>query len=710
MKSTFWNLLKDYSIEIPIMQRDYAQGRDDDKAKLIRQYFLRDIKKALDEQQPLNLDFVYGSVQGTKMLPLDGQQRLTTLFLLHWWAAAKSGHGDEARELLCKFSYQTRTTSKQFCKRMVCFSPQPEDGGVSGQIKNQEWFFKAWEQDPTVKSMLTMLDAIEKEFGASETNYYDRLTQKELVVFEHLKLTDFGLTDNLYIKMNARGKPLTEFENFKARFEGFLEEKYPDRKKEFAQKADGKWLDLFWNDTGERADEAFMNYIGFIAEAGSYVNGVDKLSPSDIAFKLQMFEKPNTLDLLFKSLDALVEEQNREEYFLRYFTPADGEYEPGKVKLYAKDVNLWKQCLFLDKQFTIANQLIFYGVLLQLSAGGVKSHELRRLRNLILNTPGSLYADKAPTLYKTVHGIMAGAGYDAPNSIFSGPQIAYEKRKDEFLALHPEMRDQVNHFEDHRVLRGCLSAFDLDAQTLPCARERFEQLFEKGADCNKIHRALLCFGEYSQLIKGDRWRLANDESTWNTIFTAEDVSKIRNAMRGLLAEYPAVQLDEIIERYLKGRENEEKGALDYYFIKYGAINKHDVCYEGTYLWSDDESDLRMISKSMLTSWWVDPRLWAVYMSLDKSLRNDLAERDVLVCDRDVRKTGGDMRPMTVCGIEISWENDGWCIEPAGDASQEVQVKYDALCAQFGIDGGMLELPLTEDRIPIAVDIVKYIVG
>ena len=31
-----------------------------------------------------------------------------------------------------------------------------------------------------------------------------------------------GLNDDLYIKMNSRGKPLTEFENFKARFQGLI--------------------------------------------------------------------------------------------------------------------------------------------------------------------------------------------------------------------------------------------------------------------------------------------------------------------------------------------------------------------------------------------------------------------------------------------------------------------------------------------------------
>ncbi len=43
--------------------------------------------------------------------------------------------------------------------------------------------------------------------------------------------------EDLYIKMNSRGKPLTEFENFKARFEQDIG--HSARADEFAHKIDG---------------------------------------------------------------------------------------------------------------------------------------------------------------------------------------------------------------------------------------------------------------------------------------------------------------------------------------------------------------------------------------------------------------------------------------------------------------------------------------
>src|SRR5688572_8742108 len=74
------------SIEIPIIQRDYAQGRQSKDVERIRKQFLESLHRAITSQtSPLKLDFIYGNVLSGKLIPLDGQQRLTTLFLLHWY-------------------------------------------------------------------------------------------------------------------------------------------------------------------------------------------------------------------------------------------------------------------------------------------------------------------------------------------------------------------------------------------------------------------------------------------------------------------------------------------------------------------------------------------------------------------------------------------------------------------------------------------------
>src|SRR5665213_3644404 len=112
-KYTFWTLCSKYDkIEVPIIQRDYAQGRETPGVERIRNSFVNDyLLDALLKRTPRELDFVYGSVIAdptdatakTLFVPLDGQQRLTTLFLLHWFIALKEGRMPDARKALSKF-------------------------------------------------------------------------------------------------------------------------------------------------------------------------------------------------------------------------------------------------------------------------------------------------------------------------------------------------------------------------------------------------------------------------------------------------------------------------------------------------------------------------------------------------------------------------------------------------------------------------------
>lgn len=251
--TTFWTFLREHSVTIPIIQRDYAQGR---KGKVeLRKTFLKDLRNALDSNERLKLDFVYGASEHGAVNPLDGQQRLTTLWLLHWYLAYMSGKiNDNTSKILKRFSYETRMSSREFCERLSSFSkPLPDAKGIAAHIQNQTWFRSSWHHDPTIQSMLRTLegseygalDGIEGVFKAchdgecvecrldkcplsqvkcdSYDEYWNRLTGNECpIVFHYLDIHGIGQTDDLYIKMNARGKPLTSFENFKADLAGYI--------------------------------------------------------------------------------------------------------------------------------------------------------------------------------------------------------------------------------------------------------------------------------------------------------------------------------------------------------------------------------------------------------------------------------------------------------------------------------------------------------
>lgn len=159
-------------IVIPLIQRDYAQGRIDKDINRVRSRFLQALYRAVTGE-PITLDFVYGDIdeEGT-MTPLDGQQRLTTLFLLHWYAAKKEKISDDKYAFLSRFSYETRYSARYFCAELVKFMPSFETT-LSADIKNQAWFPFDWKDDPTISSMLVMLDAIDERFKDVPDIYTD---------------------------------------------------------------------------------------------------------------------------------------------------------------------------------------------------------------------------------------------------------------------------------------------------------------------------------------------------------------------------------------------------------------------------------------------------------------------------------------------------------------------------------------------------------
>ena len=267
-KNTLLSLLECYHIQIPIIQRDYAQGRKGESN--IRHKFISDLYDTLQKGKYINLDFIYGSVNGDKLYLLDGQQRITTLFLLHWYVAMGEKISPEKyKNTLSKFSYETRSSSREFCHTLITkeFSFQDETKKLSEQIINSSWFFMAWKKDPTIQSMLTMLDTIQDIFKITH-DYWDKLNN---ITFQFLKLEDFGLSDDLYLKMNSRGRPLTEFENFKANLIQKIKDINESKKEKepLNMNFDGEWTDLFWNLSNQEKllsfDERYLNFLRAMA-------------------------------------------------------------------------------------------------------------------------------------------------------------------------------------------------------------------------------------------------------------------------------------------------------------------------------------------------------------------------------------------------------------------------------------------------------------
>lgn len=293
-KTSLWHLLGKYEIVIPIIQRDYAQGRKGKEDLRFR--LLKSLKNALDGNKEIKLDFVYGSVDNNRMTPLDGQQRLTTLWLLHWFIAFRAGklREQEVQNRLKKFYYATRPSSTEFCRRLVEEFGKIDENSINntsivGHIKNRHWYYSYYKNDPTIRAILIMIgnnsdkeqqkDCLEQVFNCCNFGcYWDKLTGADCPIqFYHQDMigNDVPLVDDLYIKMNARGKQLTHFENFKAELIGYNQDKSCDsddfkldiagneKDQEFVSNLDNSWVNIFWpyRNKYNRVDEIYYKFI-----------------------------------------------------------------------------------------------------------------------------------------------------------------------------------------------------------------------------------------------------------------------------------------------------------------------------------------------------------------------------------------------------------------------------------------------------------------
>lgn len=308
----------DIPIRIPMIQRDYAEGRQTSFVEGKRRNLLTDMLDVVYEAKPdLSFDFVYGYMRDDKGIctiknyndyeahkkaffePLDGQQRLTTLFLMHWFFGRENELKDEYNHSL--FVYETRDTSEEFCHWLVNHSskqiidnwqnnitdiakrnkdnkdkwdtekdsegkidkylnmlkyPIQAKPSLLDYMKSLDDFKWAWREDPSIISMIVVLEEMYKLIIERNWTYDDGIAKNQnLNKITFMLLDDLECDGNeLFEKMNARGKALTNFEILKSVLEEEMELQdlpYSNNKiyNDWRNYVDGKWVDYCWQNT-----------------------------------------------------------------------------------------------------------------------------------------------------------------------------------------------------------------------------------------------------------------------------------------------------------------------------------------------------------------------------------------------------------------------------------------------------------------------------
>lgn len=763
-------------IEIPIIQRDYAQGRDVPAVKVIRDDFLDSLVSALTGGKPISLDFVYGEIEGGTLRPLDGQQRLTTLFLLHWYVAARLERLPEAQPWL-RFAYATRPTAEHFCRELV----RPDNGSADAfsarepqeWIKDQPWYLYSWRHDPTVTSMLNVLDAIHLRLGDPWVDLdavWQALTLSEgtpAIGFYFLPIDDMPSGEELYIKMNSRGKTLTSWENLKPRLEKLVSGSLDEADfSEFVRRIDGIWTDVLWRleaDGGDwRVDEEFERYLEFIIEVGEWRDSIPSVGTLlDRAERVLAGGGDNmqrNVKFLFHAFDTWtaktangrVEPIDTGDLFALHFasTAETGAAIGDRVLLFeeSRDVDLFRQCCDRyglggkNRLFTLAQTLVLFAVLIHRQAPRVDvQRRLRILRNLTDTAGNEVTEARMPDLVAAVEVLMSAESIDAAlawmesRTTFNPDRIADEREKLRLFTDASELQATVFALEDHVLLRGRIFPFDLAPENwdrLPARAKAFRAI-TLSEHWPLLTRALLSCGDYGYRI----WNLRQFGTvnpaygaSWRDVLTRygrKSNEGLRTSLAKLLDRVsshqsdPATALQTVIDTFLQDARAGDQPVYDwrYYLVAYPIMSSAPRgVYQGEFLEATGRWFYSMcLMKTQSGGFgggatYHDPFLMAVRerSGLEDGLMAPIYNLGSAAAPRWMRTTRSETGVRCVqSGFEVDAPQD-----------PELAETFDEVCRAVGVVDGLLaidqrlrgeELLDTEDRVEVGARLVSALV-
>ncbi len=649
MRNNYIEILSQ-KVEIPIIQRDYAQGRTDNKTNKIRKDFLDVLfdfiqhKYSQASSAEIELDFIYGfNEQDTNnqktFIPIDGQQRLTTLWLLYWFVSIRENISHNEKYFLSNFLYETRHSTTEFCKRLIQFKPDFSSDCIGEEIKNQAWYFEIWDFDPSIQAMIIVLNDIEAR--------YDKLNIAKVwseiegancpFHFYKLDMNKVGLTDDLYIKMNSRGKALTEFEYFKASFTELLIQ--PKQKERFEKSIDGDWIDSVWNivfesksltdedDIASIVDNSFLNFFNFITSVIAFKKDIkteigirykDTVVSADLV-KIIYNDTANQ-NILFDTLDAICTQQESEPLFWSnsfYFGKDEFMFSKSRLFFQHKEVNLLKRCLFNFASLTFPEQLLLHASFTQLiNKSKDFENRIRIIRNLAVNSENELRETILGNSFDEIEHFIINGDLNIFSN-FKTDQIDEENRKEEFLKQYVIDTNILRQLEDSDILRGSISLLPLNDNFRNRAKKFLELLDEDevisdfGNKCN----LLLCFGDYSQ----DKGSLTNLMSPTKAIirsfFTSPGYNKVQlysktqivvlKCLDFFIANPNIATTKKIVDTLTDYITNPKD--WKYYFIKYPSFREN--CTRGYYYWHIEDYCIWKMRVTQFNGYHWDPFLY-----------------------------------------------------------------------------------------------------
>lgn len=605
---TFSQFINQYSVEIPRIQRDFTYGSGTEKTEKVLTKLLSDIHCSLKNCKGLILDFVYGcndKYNANTFQPLDGQQRLTTLFLIYYFAACKAGIKIDKT-----FKYATRDNSTIFCEELLKFEYNKNEGSIVDQIKDSAFFRPSFNDDPSIRSILVVLKKIEAEFSEmvmedNPSELWDAINQQSCPVkFYCLDFGTFTLSDDLYIKMNSRGKQLTEYEIFKSQFEKYIEMHIGKKLRyDTAKLFDNEYTDLLWTKLGKDKSKIDDAFVYLFKNLFILLNHRFKKGKVLLDWKKTLYENIALLNIAIDDvnfirdfLDKFILIKNtsflNDNFYYNDSVVLDDSSQKGKIRFFKSNIDVLEDacCSILNNPKLVSLYAVYKAI--EANHKGVVNWQLnfRHIRNLIEFSDDELgHSDRITGMLSNIDTIMKGQIQSIQNkdNFFNTTQFEEEIEKDKYIT---EWQNLFS-FENHDILRGSLSLFshpnefNLSNQNeykkLLSRLNKFSCLFnnKSKSDDHKIRASFLSVGDFGQKhASTDQKKMFGCQySSWRLMFTKSAYYRDVKIMAVLdkidPKQFKIIPLSTEEWRYYATAEK----YYNYTYVSYGAP-KYGYCY------------------------------------------------------------------------------------------------------------------------------------
>lgn len=483
------------TILIPLLQRDYVQGGIED---VISPFMDSLLEKYAD------LNYIYGYEEEGCFVPIDGQQRLTTLWLLYLYLFSRK---QQKNAFHVRMKFASREYAEDFCERLsehleslIC--KVDDKDALDEFIINQNWFIRSWISNASVKNMLRTIRVIHKKINKSNfSSIWNRLVESSVpsISFSFLQMNEEnGLDDDIYIKMNGRGRKLSAFENLKSYMDEHISGlTFAD---EWKSKMDNAWTDMFWTNRNKQQEhpeeiddeQLYCLYNLLILyhicrkELLNTLIEIKEKNPhlyADLASFLGKKEDTGTDEIISCIIERLQKAGNFPLIWFERLHLMSGDFyhfafsNINKLAKWSKEFNCiklyigappaeattgtYKLCM-CEGSFNRTLPLLY--VLLSYDEGATPLYDwMRILRNLILNT--EIDSKNLPTIMQTIDTFSAQCKEKNIYAVLQSDEVAkatlkgFDKNQIEeeiMKASELEYYEQMNSLENGRFFSGCI--------------------------------------------------------------------------------------------------------------------------------------------------------------------------------------------------------------------------------------------------------------